>query len=51
MLKGLEGMLSIKEGDLTAYFNTLLNSPYQLITFIIDITLVIFLAVYFFLFV
>ena len=22
MLKGLEGMLSIKEGDLTAYFNT-----------------------------
>ena len=47
MLKGLEGMLSIKEGDLTAYFNTLLNSPYQLITFIIDITLVIFLAVKF----
>ena len=51
MLKGLEGMLSIKEGDLTAYFSTLLNSPYQLITFIIDITLVIFLAVKFFQFV
>ena len=46
MLKNLE-LLSIKEGDITAYINTLLNSPYDLIMFIIDITLVIFIAVKF----
>ena len=46
MLKGLE-MLSIKEGDITNYINTLFNSPYDLVMFIIDITLVILLAVKF----
>lgn len=46
MLKGLE-MLSIKEGDITNYINTLFNSPYDLVMFIIDVTLVILLAVKF----
>lgn len=50
MLKDLE-LLSIKEGDITAYINSLLNSPYELIMFIIDLTLVILLAVKFFQFV
>lgn len=50
MLKSLE-MLSIKEGDITAYINTVLSSPYNIIMFIIDITLVIFIAVKFFQFV
>ena len=50
MLKGLE-MLSIKEGDITNYINTLFNSPYDLVMFIIDITLVILLAAKFFQFV
>lgn len=47
MLKGIE-LLSIKEWDLTNYFNSLVNSPYELVTFIVDITLVIFIAVKFF---
>lgn len=50
MLKGLE-MLSIKEGDIANYINTLFNSPYDLVMFIIDITLVILLAAKFFQFV
>lgn len=50
MLKNLE-MLSIKEENIIAYFESLINSPYELITFIIDITLVIFIAVKFFQFV
>lgn len=50
MLKNLE-ILSIKEGDITAFFNTLLHSPYNLIMFIIDITIVVFIAVKFFQFV
>lgn len=50
MLKNIE-MLSIKEWDITNYINTLLNSPYELIMFIIDLTLVIFIAVKFFQFV
>lgn len=50
MLKGQE-MLSIKEGDITAYINTILNRPRDLIIFIIDITIVIFIAVKFFQFV
>ena len=47
MLKWIE-LLSIKEWDLTNYFNSLVNSPYELVTFIVDITLVIFIAVKFF---
>ncbi len=47
MLKGIE-LLSIKEWDLANYFNSLVNSPYELVTFIVDITLVIFIAVKFF---
>lgn len=50
MLKNLE-ILSIKEGDKTAFFNTLLHSPYNLIMFIVDITIVVFIAVKFFQFV
>lgn len=50
MLKGLE-MLSIKEWDITNYINTIAKSPYELIMFIIDLTLVIFIAVKFFQFV
>lgn len=50
MLKNLE-ILSIKEGDITAFFNTLLHSPYNLIMFIVDITIVVFIAVKFFQFV
>ena len=50
MLKNLE-ILSIKEGDITAFFNTLLHSPYNLIMFIIDITIVVFIAFKFFQFV
>lgn len=50
MLKNLE-MLSIKEWDITNYINTLINSPYELIMFIIDITLVVFIAIKFFQFV
>ena len=50
MLKNLE-ILSIKEGDITAFFNTSLHSPYNLIMFIVDITIVVFIAVKFFQFV
>lgn len=50
MLKGLE-MLSIKEWDIANYINTLAKSPYELIMFIIDLTLVILIAVKFFQFV
>lgn len=50
MLKNSE-MLSIEEWDITNYINTLVNSPYELIMFIIDITLVVFIAVKFFQFV
>ena len=50
MLKSLD-MLSIKEENITAYINTVLSSPYNIIMFIIDITLVIFIAVKFFQFV
>lgn len=46
MLKGLE-MLSIKEGDVIAYINNISNSPRDLIMFIIDISIVIFIAVKF----
>lgn len=47
MLKSLE-MLSITKTDVMNYINMLINSPYELIMFIIDITLVIFIAVKFF---
>lgn len=50
MLKGLE-MLTIKEWDIANYINSLTKSPYDLIMFIIDLTLVIFIAVKFFQFV
>jgi len=38
---------SIKEGSIFDYINTLINSPFDLITLIIDLTIVIFLAVKF----
>lgn len=44
MLKSLE-ILSIKELDIKNYISTITSSPYQIITFIIDILLVIFIAV------
>ena len=39
---------SIKEGNISDYINTLINSPYELITLIIDLIIVVFLAVKFF---
>lgn len=42
---------TIKSGDFINYFHTLLNNPIDLITFIIDIALVIFIAIKFFQFV
>ena len=50
MLKGVE-LLSIKEGDIANYINSITNSPYEAIMFILDISLVIFIAVKFFQFV
>lgn len=47
MLKTVE-LPTIQEGSIMNYINTLCNSPTHLITFIIDITIVIFLAVKFF---
>lgn len=47
MLTTLE-IPSIKDVDMGNLMNTLLNNPYDIITFIIDITLVIFIAVKFF---
>ena len=44
MLKTVE-LPTIQEGSIMNYINTLRNSPTHLITFIIDITIVIFLAV------
>jgi len=38
---------SIKEGSIFNYINTLINSPIELITLIIDLTIVIFIAVKF----
>ena len=38
---------TIEEGTLTSYFSSLANSPYQLITFIIDVTLVLLIAIKF----
>ena len=38
---------SIEEGTIANYFSSLANSPYQLITFIIDVTLVLLIAVKF----
>jgi diadenylate cyclase len=46
MLKTVE-LPTIQEGSIMNYINTLRNSPTHLITFIIDITIVIFLAVKF----
>ena len=46
MLKGVE-LLSIKEGDIANYINSITNSPYEAIMFILDISLVIFTAVKF----
>lgn len=39
---------SIKEGNIGGYIETLINSPYELITLIIDIVIVIFIAIKFF---
>ena len=39
---------TIEEGSIANYFSSLANSPYQLITFIIDVTLVLFIAIKFF---
>ena len=50
MLKGVE-LLSIKEWDIANYNNSITNSPYEAIMFILDISLVIFIAVKFFQFV
>lgn len=47
MLKTVE-LPSITEGGIMDYINNLINSPLDLITFIIDITIVILLAVKFF---
>jgi len=47
MLKTVE-LSSITEGGIIEYINNLMNSPLDLITFIIDITIVILLAVKFF---
>ena len=46
MLTALE-VPSIKEGSFINYVNTLINSPFDLITLIIDIAIVLFLAVKF----
>ncbi len=46
MLKTVE-LPTVQEGSIMNYINTLRNSPTHLITFIIDITIVIFLAVKF----
>lgn len=46
MLTTLE-VPTIKEGSILEYINTLINSPYDLITLIIDLVIVIFLAVKF----
>lgn len=50
MLKGVE-LLSIKERDIAGYINSITSSPYEAIMFILDISLVIFIAVKFFQFV
>ncbi len=46
MLNTLE-IPSLKEGSITDFIKNLINSPYDLITFIIDITIVVFLVVKF----
>lgn len=50
MLTTLE-IPSIKEGNISNYITTLINSPYDLITLIIDLVIVMFLIVKFFQFV
>ena len=39
---------TIEEGSITNYFNSLIHSPFQLVTFIIDIALVLLIAIKFF---